>query len=175
MDLENLDQGTRKHMLDEIDGDIREGKLYISHRLSPKGSADYPNLLRSAAASGNDGSLASELRVAGRMNATEQRKKPKGGFTTAQVPVTAPDTLAEGEFNRFYIRGLCQRAIAEGIPAVVVYRAKPADNPRPESQALIGKQISVAQLLSDVRQNIGTDTALGLPAGPNSGLSVRLP
>ena len=24
-----------------------------------------------------------------------------------KVPVTAPQTLAEGEFNRFYIRGVC--------------------------------------------------------------------
>ena len=143
--------------------------------MSPEGSADYPNLLRSADAHGNDGSLASELHVAGRMNATEQRKKPKGGFTTAQVPVTAPETLAEGEFNRFYIRGLCKRATLEGVLALVVYRAKPVDNPRPESQALIGRQVSVSQLLSDLRQNIGIDTALGLPAGPNSGLSVRLP
>lgn len=175
MTLTNLDGSTRKHMLAEIDKDISEGTLYISPRLSPQGSADYPGLLRRAAETGDDCSLAAQIRAFGRMNSTEERKKPKGGITTAKIPVTAPDTLAEGEFNRFYIRGLCRRAIADGIPAVLVYRAKPVDNPRAESQALIGRQMAVQQLLSDLRQNMGTDTALGLPAGPNSGLSVRLP
>ncbi len=91
------------------------------------------------------------------------------------MPVTAPETLAEGEFNRFYARGLCRRAMAQGIESLLVYRAKEVVNPRPESVALIGKSLPVKQLLEDLRANIGTDTALGLPPGPNSGLSVKLP
>ncbi len=83
--------------------------------------------------------------------------------------------MAEGEFNRFYARGLCRRAIAEGIEALVVYRAKEVVNPRAESVALIGKSLPAKQLLEDLRAHIGTDTALGLPPGPNSGLSVKLP
>jgi hypothetical protein len=109
------------------------------------------------------------------LNATVQRKKPTGGYTTAKVPINAPDMMAEGEFNRFYARGLCLRAIAEGIPTVTVYRAKEVNNPRPESEALIGTHVSAEQLLQDLRQHTGTDTDLGLPGGPNSGLSVRLP
>jgi hypothetical protein len=162
-------------MLAEIELDIASGHLYISPRLSASGARDYPDLLREAARNGTDTSLAAELRAIGRMNTTEQRRKPKGGFTTAQVPVDAPETLAEGEFNRFYARGLCRRAIVEGIETMVVYRAKPVDNPRPECQALIGTHLSPQQLLHDLREHVGTDTALGVPAGPNSGLSVRLP
>jgi hypothetical protein len=30
-------------------------------------------------------------------------------------------------------------------------------------------------LLDDLRTNVGVDTALGLPAGPNSGLSAMIP
>ena len=131
--------------------------------------------MRNAVRSGTDASLASDLRVPGRLNATEERKKPKGGTTTAQVPVIASETLAEGELNRFYARGLCRRAMKEGIPAVVVYRAKEVANPRAESLALIGKSLPVDQLLDDLRASVGTDTALGLPPGPNSGLSVKLP
>jgi hypothetical protein len=103
----------------------------------------------------------------------EERKKPTGGFTSAKVPVNAAEILAEGEFNRFYARGLCLRAVAEGIDKVVVYRGKEVLNPRPESEALLGKHFPVEELLQDLRQHIGTDTALGLPAGPNSGLRVR--
>ncbi|BBI63173.1 hypothetical protein HSBAA_44790 [Vreelandella sulfidaeris] len=47
------------------------------------------------------------------MRSHEERKKPKGGTTIAKIPVTANETLAEGEFNRFYARGFCQRAIKE--------------------------------------------------------------
>jgi hypothetical protein len=162
-------------MLEEIEQDISAGKLYCSPRLSPAGKQLYPELLRNAARSGTDDSLASELRAPGRLNATEERRKPTGGTTTAKVPITAPETLAEGEFNRFYARGLCRRAMAEGIESLVVYRAKEVVNPRPESVALIGKSLSGKQLLEDLRANIGTDTALGLPPGPNSGLSVKLP
>ena len=48
-------------------------------------------------------------------------------------------------------------------------------NPRPESEAKIGKTIAPQSLLDDLRKNIGVEPALGLPPGPNSGLSVKLP
>lgn len=175
LNLVNLDSTTRQFMLEEIEQDIAENKLYYSPRLSQAGRQQYPDLLRGAARDGTDQSLADELRKQGRLNATEERRKPKGGTTIAQVPVTAPETLAEGEFNRFYARGLCRRALAERIESVVVYRAKEVVNPRAESVALIGKSLVPKQLLDDLRVNIGTDTALGLPPGPNSGLSVKLP
>src|SRR5271155_476703 len=89
-----LDGTTRKYMLEELDLDVKEGRLYVSPRLSGKGVADYPTLLKSAMESGNDASLAGELRRDARLNATEQRRKPKGGSTTVAVPVTAADTLA---------------------------------------------------------------------------------
>jgi hypothetical protein len=161
-------------MQDEVEQDIRAGKLYISPRLSQWGAQEYPKLLRAAVSSGDDGTLADSLRKTGVLNATEERRKPTGGFTIAKVPATAPDTLGEGEFNRFYARGLCARAIAEGTNTVTVYRAKETLHPRPESEALLGTHFPAEKLLQDLRQNIGTDTALGLPAGPNAGLSVRL-
>jgi hypothetical protein len=45
--------------------------------------------------------------------------------------------LAEGEFNRFYIRALCVRAIEDGLPEVIVYRAKEVQSARPESARMI--------------------------------------
>jgi hypothetical protein len=135
-------------------------------------------MLRAAATGGSDDTLAAELRIAGRINATEERRTPRGGMTVARVPVTAADTLAEGEFNRFYARALCRRAIEEQRPSVTVYRAKAVENPRSTSEALIGRSFSPLALLADLRQHVGTDTALGLPPGlppgPNSGLSIQL-
>ncbi len=174
MNLTGLDASTRKYMLDEISIDEQAGRLYISTRLSSRGAADYPALLKAAATAADDSFLANELRATGRLNPSEPRNT-KNGVTWAKVPVNAPETMAEGEFNRFYARGLCRRAIAEGKPKVRVYRAKQVMNPRSESEALLGRLFDAEALLEDLRVNVGTDTAFGLPAGPNSGLSICLP
>jgi hypothetical protein len=170
--LVNLDAQTRPQILAEIDADVRAAKLYYGARLSPRGRQDYPQLLRQTAEIHDDSWLATELRKDGRLNQMEEKRKPKGGTTMAHVPITAPETLAEGEFNRFYIRGLCLRALAEGITHLTIYRAKEVEHPRPESVAKIGQKIPAQALLNDLRANVGVDTAFGLPAGPNSGLSV---
>lgn len=175
LNLVNLDERTRGFMLKEIESDASSGKLYISPRLNSRGQQEYPRLLKEAAKSHNDSWLAEQIRRNGLMKTEEERRKPKGGYTIAQIPVTAPDTLAEGEINRFYIRGLCLRAIQDGIPELVVYRAKQVSSPRRESETKIGARISPESLLQDVRTHPGVDTALGLPPGPNSGLSVRFP
>jgi hypothetical protein len=107
------------------------------------------------------------------MRTEEQRRKPKGGFTTARVPHTAPDTLAEGEFNRFYARGLCAFVVSSGGTEVEVYRGKEVQNARPESQAMIGRRLPAQKLLDDLRTSQGVEPALGLPPGPNSALTVR--
>lgn len=174
LNLVNLDAATRRYMLEEIELDENGARLYISARLSNQGAADYPSLLKAATTSADDTFLANLINAPGRLNPTEPRKT-KNGVTWAKVPVTAAETLAEGEFNRFYARGLCRRAIDEGKPSVLIYRAKQVMNPRTESEAIIGTLLSVEKLLEDLRANPGADTSLGLPPGPNSGLSVRFP
>lgn len=119
--------------------------------------------------------LAGQIRLNGYLLAKEQRKKPNGGSTLADVPYTAADTLAEGEFNRFYIRGLCLKAIEGNTHALIVYRAKAVTNARSESERKIGTSVLPQSLLNDLRSHIGLDTALGLPPGPNSGLSLYIP
>jgi hypothetical protein len=174
MALVNLDPTTRKLMLDEISSDIAGKTLYRSPRLSPLGLRDYDDLLKEAVERHDDRWLAAELATAGRLNTIEERHKPNGGYTTARVPITAPETMAEGEFGRFYLRALCLRALADGTNHLVIYRAKAVMNPRPDSQAKIDTTIDAATLLADLRAHSGVDTALGLPPGPNSGLSARL-
>jgi hypothetical protein len=89
--------------------------------------------------------------------------------------INAHEMLAEGEFTRFYIRGLCLRAIEDRIPAVIIYRAKHVENARSASAEKIGSAHAPALLLADLREHLGLDTALGLPPGPNSGLCAKLP
>lgn len=174
MRLINLDATTRRHMTDEINRDIAASVLYLSPRLSGSGRRDYPGLLLDAAENGDDASLAAKLRVGGRLNATETATR-NGKTFSKRVPVNAPETLAEGELNRFYIRGLCLRAIEEGVGEVIVYRAKTVTKPRAESQAKLGTGVSAVRLLEDLRVNRDIEPILGIPAGAGSGLSVRLP
>ncbi|MGB9122492.1 MAG: hypothetical protein WCE73_17885 [Candidatus Angelobacter sp.] len=173
LNLENLDSTTRPEMIKELDADIAVGRLYLSPRLTDSGRNDYPVLLREAIISGNDSSLAAELGTLGRLK-THEAYTTKTGTKTRKVPINAPEMLAEGEFNRFYLRALCIRAQADPELRIQVYRAKSVENPRPESEALISNTVPSASLLEDLRLNIGLDTALGLPPGPNSGLSARL-
>ena len=171
----NLDEHTRAFMVEEIDADITNNSTYISPRLTPDGRDSWPDLIRTAALRYDDSWLANQLRGTGRLADTEQRRKKSGGYTTAQVPHTAPDTLAEGEFNRYYARGLCRRAIDERLDNVVVYRAKEVTVPRRESEAKIGAEYDPATILADLRGAIGVEPALGIPPGPNSGLTLKLP
>lgn len=175
MNLRNLDARTRELMMNELNYDLEHNTLYLSPRLTQAGRGDYVDILRSAIRNGTTESFAAELRKRGSLKTHEERQKPKGGTTRAKVPATAADTLAEGEFNRFYVRGLCRRALEDGINEVIVYRAKVVRDPRPDSEAMIGRRVSANILLQDLRTHPGVEPALGLPPGPNSGLSVMLP
>ncbi len=170
--LVNLNE-VREEMLAEIQSDIDNKKLYLSERLNTDGIREYPSkLLQSAKSSDIDGFIQS-LGM-NYFNSHFQRRKPTGGFTQVTMPRDANCMLCEGEFNRFYIRAVCLKAISLGKQFVTAYRARPSNNPRPESLAVENHQFDASNLLNDLRTNIGVDTALGIPPGPNSGISVRL-
>lgn len=171
-DFKNLEEQTRKLMLDEVNRDMTNNQLYLSKRFNGTGEKMYPQLLTKAVTFGDEQSLASDLKANNSFKTHEERKT-KTGVTQAKVPDTAHTTFAESEFNRFYIRALCLRAI-ETKQQLIIYRARQSDNPRPESELMIGSPVDPSKLLHDLRGSIGVDTALGLPPGPNSGLTVRI-
>jgi hypothetical protein len=175
MNFISLDERTRAFMLEEIEHDLAGDAWYRSPRLTSAGLADWPDLLRDAAREGNEATLAGALRSRGRLKHTELSHTKSGREITKDVPFNAAETLAEGEFNRYYVRGVCRVAIADGMTEVEVYRAKAVQTPRSASQAKLGSRVDPQRLLDDLRRSSGTlDSALGIPAGPNSGLSVRL-
>lgn len=173
----DLTADIRQAMLDEIDHDLAKGPLYTGSWHSPQGVADWPTLLRAAAQNHDDDWLAQQMRANNRLNRTAERRKPKGvGMITYNVPVTAAETIAESEFNRFYVRGLCRYAMANGIGHLIVYRAKAVAIPRPGSEQRIGAHVDPQAVLNDLRASAqGLEPALGVPPGPNSGLTVHLP
>lgn len=175
LNLLHLDDRTRPFMYAEVDRDVAGGSLYLGEYLSVQGQTEYPVLLKEAVQRHDDDWLAEQLARNRRIVPHTQRRKPRGGYATVRVRADAHEMLAEGEFNRFYIRGLCLRAIDEQTPELIIYRAKPVMEARPHSQMLIGTPLDPQRLLDDLRTNIGVDGVLGVPGGPNSGLSVRLP
>lgn len=171
---ENLDYVTRLLMAQES----RLGDHYLSPRLTPEGVRDWPGLLDEALAGHDDDWLAAEVLRRGLLRPAETYERDEKLRARAVNPAHTAQQLAEGEFNRFYLRGLCLRAMAEGIPFLVVYRGKPAENPRPESEAKVGTRVPADALLETLRRHdfvsVG-DTPGGVPGGPNSGLTCRLP
>lgn len=175
---ENLDDETRSLMIAEIEGDIEEGRLdparglYVSSYLNETGTQMWAGLLVDAARAGGDDTLARELNRNGCFKSHTERRKPKGGFTTAKVPFTAAETLAEAQFNMYYMRALSLRAIELGV-GLVVYRAKRVENPRSTSEQMIGTTLDPAEVLAGLRATRGVNPPADIPL-PNTGITVRL-
>lgn len=173
----DLVEATRASMTQEVLRDASGGSLHLSKRLTDRGRLDWPGLLLDAAGRGDEETLAEALRGTGRIKLVETRRSPSrpGRVHQVRVPATAAATLAEGEFNRFYIRALCLRALQDGATEVDVYRAKAVEEPRAESLRMLGRRLSAAALLDDLRLHAAEEEpSLRVPGGPNSGLSVRL-
>ena len=170
---QNLDGETRPFMLEEV----ALGNLYQSPRLTADGLAQWPALLTEAAQAHNDDWLAQQILNRSLLKSRENYTRQGKVYGRDINRPHAAQQLAEGEFNRFYLRGLCRRAQRDGIKELEVYRAKAVERPRPESEALIGTRIPVDVLLAALRSNdfVSIEDALKVPGGPNSGLSARLP
>lgn len=173
--FENLDETTRRYMAQELSRDLVYGTLYLSPRLTPEGRAAYPVLLEEVLHWYDPEWLDDALRYSGYLVALEERRAGGDEPVQVHVPTTAAEMLATDEFNRYYMRGVCLRALAEGVGIVEVYRGRESVEPRAASQAMVGRQLSAAALLEDLRNWPDHPPVLGLPTGYNSGLSVRLP
>jgi hypothetical protein len=169
---QNLDGLTRAKMLGEVASDIAQNNLYISPRLNDSGREDWALLLRQAIEESDDDWLAKEITARKLLNAHVEQKQG-GKIVKMKMPANAANALAEVEFNRFYIRGLCARAISKGLEGVIVYLGRQGQALRPESEKLIGSTLNPSVLLEDLRKNKEKSPEL-LP-DVNFGLTVRLP
>ena len=168
---ENLDPTTRRFALAELDGDVANGAFHASERLRPTAVAEYQRLLRDAIRYYDD--LWLEQHAADLLVDFELRQTPSGAQTTAKLPGMAPRLLAEGDFNRYYMRGVALRAIQEGKD-VEVYRARLSLEPRPDSSELEGHRLTARELLDQLRGVTPFDPSTPRLGRVNSGLSIRL-
>ncbi len=163
----NLDSDTRKLMLSEIQTDIENGELYKSERLNQIGQKNYESYLLKSVSQGDEEMLENHLDIRTHFNSTYLRQgKP------VKMPSNASKLLSQSEFNRFYIRAICLKAMNKNKELVEIYRARESSWTRPESEAKIGTFISANELLDDLRSSIGREPKLFPDI--NSGLSVKL-
>ena len=173
LQYDSLDPTTRRYSVEELERDLANETLVPPERLRPGAPDDWVRLLRDALKYYDD--LWLEERLDGMLVDFEPRRTPSGGQTTARIPENAARLLAEGEFNRYYMRGVAARAVAEGIPEVEVYRARLSAEPRPESAALERERLPASVLLEELRAATGESLSHAPLGRHGSGLSVRLP
>jgi hypothetical protein len=163
---ENLDQETRRYALSELDHDIQNGSFHLSERLRPESAAEYRRLLKEAIRFHDDRWLGERV---------ENLVLESEPLTTrgVKVPAMAARMLAEGDFNRYFMRGLSLRAIAEHRGGVEVYRARLALDTRPESVRLDRHRVSPSEVLAWLRGLPSSDENARRLGRHNSGLSVR--
>ncbi len=169
----NLRPEIRRLMVDEI----RAGNHYVSPRLSVEGRLKWPTLLEEAAANLDDDWLAEQLLGLNFVQPQESYVRKETQRIRKVNQPQAAEQLAEGEFNRYYLRALCLHAATLGIGHLIVYRGKAVHSPRPESEAKIGTAVDVGTLLKELRRNdfVMIGEVLGVPGGPNSGITCKLP
>ena len=168
----NLDNKTREFMISEINWAIENNTLYYSTRFIDNQEKKWQELLLEAATNYDEHWLVFQIENNLMLKDFESARKPKGGYTTKHVPDTASETFASGQFNRYYVLGLSQRAIEENKNTLEIYRAKESQDPREESELLIGQKLNTPELIKQLRPiNSSFNSEL---LKPNSGLSVKL-
>jgi hypothetical protein len=154
----NLDAETRGYMLQEF----YIGPNYESPRLLPGKQPEWLSLLESAIREYDDEWLEATANRLGLLATAEVRRGK-----IVRVPANASQTLSEGEFNHYYLRGIAARATAHNR-SVRFYRGKEVDSPRLETQAMIGCSVDPRSLLIQLRTNPFE------MFGPNSGLTAEI-
>lgn len=172
LQYENLDPVTRRYALEELERDIGSGAFHASDRLRPEAVGEYKRLLNEAIRYYDDRWL--EERAEDLVVEHEPRRTRSGGVIEAKVPSMAVRMLTEGDFNRYYMRGVSLRAIDEERGVVEVYRARLSLEARPESAELEGRRVKPAEVLSWLRGEPSDDPGAERLGRPNSGLSIRL-
>lgn len=113
----------------------------LAHALVTTGYKQWVSLLKDAAREYDEHWLTYQFEAQCLIKEFEGLMMPSGGYTIKYVTDTAAEKMAEGQFNRFYILGLCKRARAENISNLKIFWAKQNTPPRRKSENLIGSRI----------------------------------
>jgi hypothetical protein len=176
--FEESDPITRRSMMAEFEAEWAGGNPYLSSLLSEYGRAAFPGLMREALANGDEMTLAGSLWVPSFWLPAFPRKTRGGSVSMVKIsPDAAAARLARTEFNTWYVRGLSARLLAEGEEMCEVYRAAPAEEPRPECLEHEGRVYPIVEVFEGHRVRYwpppGNPTAFSIPTGPNCHHTIR--
>jgi hypothetical protein len=145
----------RRLMVAELHWAVEHGKLYYSQYFTEAGREEYPLLLQKALLNGNPDSLEESL--------------DQPYYLHPGSPKNAAQTFAWDEFNKYYMRALC--LLAQNLTGfeLAVARGRHSENPKRESNRLLGQGKNPARFLTALR-NIPRVN----PFGANSGLTLEL-
>ncbi len=175
--FEELNEVTRKWMLEEFRNEEETGNPYRSTRLSAAGLEAFPQEMETAIVTGNEETLAESLSNPAYWLPFETYERG-GNVHRRQInPAKAAEFLANTEFNTWYVRGLARRLMEEGEEYCQVYRAAPAQEPRGECLLHDGQTYPVERIYRGHRARywspLGDPNALSIPVGTNCHHSIR--
>lgn len=177
LNLEELNDLTRKWMLIEFEAEEKGGRPYRSPYLSAKGLNGIAEVMTQAIVSGNEKTLEKSLAPSIYWIPRATRIRAGRSEQYRINPLNAARTLALTEFNTWYVRGLARRLLEEGEEFGQVYRAAPALEPRHECQAHEGKIYRLQDIYDGHRRRYWAEPidkfALSIPAGTNCHHTIR--
>lgn len=177
MNFEELDDTTRRFMLEEFEAEEASGNPYRSPNLNSKGLTAFPDLMRSAIEQGNEETLADALNDPSLWNETEPWKRHGVPQEPRRINVRQQsERLALTEFNTWYVRGFARRLLEEGVARCEVYRGgqpkwEPADCADHE-----GLHLPVQEVYDGHRARYWpteNPDATSVPFGPNCHHTIR--
>ncbi|MBM4241783.1 MAG: hypothetical protein FJ150_09015 [Euryarchaeota archaeon] len=175
--FEELDEITRKWMLEEFQDEEKSGNPYRSSRLSSIGLKVFPNEMEKAIKEGNEKTLALALYDPKYWKTSETYPRGNKIHTRKINPIKAAEFLAYTEFNTWYVRGFARRLLEEGEEFCQVYRAAPAWKPRAECLTHENQIYKVKKIYEGHRARYwpkpGDETAFCIPVGTNCHHSIK--
>ena len=163
MIFEELNEATRRFMVDEFEAEERGGSPFRGKGLTPAGLVVVPDLIRQAILQGNNDTLADSLctwdywlrfdRIGRRVNLEHAAKR-----------------LGQSEFSTWYVRGLARKLLEEGIQSCQIYRAGEPKGEPAECSTHEGQIVSVQEVYEGHRAHYwpepGRHDVLSIPFNP---------
>jgi hypothetical protein len=159
---ENLDEITRALMISEIDA----GDIYRSPRLNKAGVSRWPILLREAIRWHDDGWLSQQIVAQRLVVDREMYTSRMGKLTWRLIDVEGSAAmLSRGEFNRYYVRALCIRAMRDGTSGLEVCRDGDAPDLTPDlTRAIQGRVRQLELCRGALREDFAPDAGVSVDA-----------
>lgn len=176
MNFEELDQTTRRWMLDEFNAEQSKISHFEPTEFNPVGLTAFPDLVRQSIQHGDIISLAAFLSNTSYWKPTRTYYRQGKPITQRIDPITSAQRLAHSEFTTWYTRGMARKLKEEGITQCQVYRADSAVQPKCECTSLEGTTILVDQIYDGHRAKYfptPNPGAFSIPSSPFCHHTIR--